>query len=106
MYQEYTGPLKVQFVDQKLIILFTLNNWTPQLFTILGPAVQNLKKLLAKAMLQFLSWNMANTVIFLAEKMWVAFAKATHIFSAKNITVSENTLATTVNKFVINWGAY
>ena len=38
--------------------------------------------------------------------MWVAFfnAKATHIFAAKIsiFNVSENTLATTVNKFVIN----
>ena len=25
-------------------------------------------------MLKFLSWNMANTLIFFAEKMWVAFA--------------------------------
>ena len=41
-------------------------------------------------------------MIFYAEKMWVAFAKATHIFSAKIIKVFENTLATTVNEFVIN----
>ena len=46
---------------------------------------------------------MVNTLIFFAEKMWVAFAlqnaKATHIFAAK---MFENTLATTVNEFVIN----
>ena len=29
-------------------------------------------------------------------------AKATHIFAAKSINVFENTLATTVNKFIIN----
>ena len=29
-------------------------------------------------------------------------AKATHIFAAKKINVFENTLATTVNEFVIN----
>ena len=29
-------------------------------------------------------------------------AKTTHIFAAKNIHVFENTLATTVNEFVIN----
>ena len=39
---------------------------------------------------------MANTLISFAEKMWVAFAKATNIFAAK-ISV-ENTLATTVNE--------
>ena len=36
--------------------------------------VQNLTKLLANVTLKFLSWNMANTLIFFAEKMWVAFA--------------------------------
>ena len=39
-----------------------------------GPLVHNLMKLLANMRLKFLSWNMANTLIFLAEKMWVAFA--------------------------------
>ena len=34
--------------------------------------------------------------------MSVAFAKATHIFCSKNNNVFENTLATTVNEFVIN----
>ena len=39
---------------------------------------------------------MAKTLIFFVEK------KATHIFAAKQINIFENTLATTVNKFVIN----
>ena len=33
--------------------------------------------------------------------MWVAFASYSH-FCSKNINVLENTLATTVNEFVIN----
>ena len=57
------------------------------------PVVQNLTKFLANETLKFLTWNMANTLIF--------FAKATHIFAA-NIYVFENTLATTVTEFVIN----
>ena len=52
-------------------------------------------KLLANVKLKFLSWNMANTLILFAEKMWVAFA-------AKIINIFENTLATTVYEFVIN----
>ena len=44
---------------------------------------------------------MANTLIFFAEKkLQVAFAL--HMFAAKKISVFENTLATTANKFVIN----
>ena len=47
---------------------------------------------------------MANTLIYFAEKNVSSFciAKATHIFCSKNINVFENTLATTVNEFVIN----
>ena len=37
---------------------------------------------------------MTNTLTFFA-------GKATHIFAAKNINVSENILATTINEFVI-----
>ena len=44
-----------------------------------GPVVQNLMKLLANMMLTFLSWYMANSLIFFAEKIRVA----THIFAAK-----------------------
>ena len=44
---------------------------------------------------------MANTSVFFAEKIFVAFAKATHIFAAKNINVFENTLATIVNEVII-----
>ena len=40
---------------------------------------------------------MENTLISIAEKN----AKATHIFAAKIINIFENTLATTVNEFVI-----
>ena len=40
----------------------------------LSPVVQNLMKLLANLTLKFPSWNMANTLIFYAEKKWVAFA--------------------------------
>ena len=47
---------------------------------------------------------MAITLIFFAEKNVSSFciAKATHIFCSKNINVSENNLAATVNEFVIN----
>ena len=56
-------------------------------------------KLLADLMFKFLSWNKANTLIFFAEKKG---EQKLLIFAAKNINVFENTLATTVNKFVIN----
>ena len=39
--------------------------------------------------------------VFFAEKIFIAFAKATHIIAAKNINVFENTLATIVNKVII-----
>ena len=39
-----------------------------------SPVVQNITKLLANVRLKFLSINMANTLIFFAEKMWIAFA--------------------------------
>ena len=69
----------------------------------LGPVVQTLTKLLANVTLKFLSWNVANTLIFLLKKMWVAFALQNLLtFFSKNISVFENTLATTVNKLVIN----
>ena len=46
---------------------------------------------------------MAKTLIFFAEKMWVAFALQNYShFCSKNINVFENTLATIFNKFVIN----
>ena len=46
----------------------------------------------------------SKTLIFFANKNVSSFciAKSTHIFAAKNINVFENTLATTVNKFVLN----
>ena len=67
--------------------------------SILGPVVQNLTKLLVNVNLKFLSWNMANTLIFFAEKMWVVCKSYSHLSSkniSKNINVFENTLATTV----------
>ena len=47
---------------------------------------------------------MANTLIFFAEKNVSSFciAKATHIFAAKISKYLKNTLAKTVNEFVIN----
>ena len=39
---------------------------------------------------------------FFAEKMWVAFAKATHIFSAKNIRILYIKSAKTVNEMTLN----
>ena len=47
---------------------------------------------------------MANTLIFLAEKMLSSFciANATDIFAAKISMVLENILATSANMFVIN----
>ena len=65
---------------------------------ILGPAVQNLMKLLANITLKFLSWYMAHTLIFFAEKM---HCKSYSIFCSKTYLpgyVFENTLA---NVFVI-----
>ena len=41
---------------------------------------------------------MAYKLYILLQKMWVAF----HIFCSKHINVFEYTVATTVNKFVIN----
>ena len=62
----------------------TLDN-KPELSEDQGPFVQNLTKLLTNVMLKFLSWNMANTSMFFAEKNMSSFciAKATHIFAAK-----------------------
>ena len=46
---------------------------------------------------------MANTLIFFAENMWVAFAMQKLLHScSKNISVFENTVATIVNEFVMN----
>ena len=58
------------------VCMFFLKSWNT-LFSVQrkqGPVVQNLMKLLANVMLKFLSWNMANTLIFFAEKKWVVFA--------------------------------
>ena len=56
------------------------------------PVVQNVTKLLTNVTLTFLSWNMAHTLIFLLKSPM--FANAINVF--------ENTLATTVNEFVVN----
>ena len=47
----------------------------------MNPIVQNLTKLLANVTLKFLSWNMANALIYFAEKN----------LSRKSINVFENT---------------
>ena len=39
----------------------------------LGPIVENLTKLFANMTLKFLSWNMANTLIFFALQKLVSF---------------------------------
>ena len=69
-----------------------------------GPIVQNLTKLLANVTVKFLSWNMANTLIYFAEKYVSSFLHCksySHVCS-KNVNVFENILATIVNEFVIN----
>ena len=48
-----------------------------------GPICPKLKKLLANMTLKFLTWNMADTLILFAEKMWVAFAKSYSHFCSK-----------------------
>ena len=45
---------------------------------------------------------MANTLIFFAKNFWVAALQKLPTFLHKIINVFENTLATTVNEFVIN----
>ena len=77
------------------IILMTVK------YSNLCPVVKNWTKLLANVTLRFLSWNMANTLIFFFWKMWVAFAlqKLLTFLQKKDINVFENTLATTVNEF-------
>ena len=62
--------------------------------------MQNLTKLLANVTLKFLSWNMANILIFFAENMLVAFALLTFLQQINQCV--ENFLATTVSEFVIN----
>ena len=56
----------------------------------LGPVVQSIVSLMSSFMTNSISVVVkvfSDTLIFFAAKMWVAFAKATHIFSAKNINV-------------------
>ena len=65
------------------------------------PVVQDFKWL-PNVALNFLSPNMANTLMFLLQNMWVAFRKTYSHFCSKNIKVFENPLATTANEFVIN----
>ena len=55
-----------------------------------GPVVQSvasLTSLLKVISLTVLVDSIHNILIFFAEKMWVAFAKATHIFSAKKFSI-------------------
>ena len=64
----------------------------------LDPVVQNFTKLLTKVTSNFLSRNMANTLICFAEKNVSSYSH----FLQRNINVFENTSATTVNEFVLN----
>ena len=83
------------------ITLFTLNTGTS------GPSCSKLTMSLVNVSLKFWSLNMAYTLIFLLKKMWVAFAfaKATHIFSAKNnceldILLTRTVIILTINELV------
>ena len=56
----------------------------------LGPVVQSVVSLTSSLRVISLTVSadsMYNIMIFFATKMWVAFAKATHIFSAKNFSI-------------------
>ena len=69
----------------------------------LGPVVENLTKLLVNVTLKFLLKYGKYIDIFCWKNVSsFCIAKATHIFAAKNFNVFENTVATTVSKFVIN----
>ena len=60
-------------------------------------------KLLANVMLKFLTWNMANELIFFCWKNVSSKNCKSYLhFCSKIINVFENILATTVNEFVIN----
>ena len=59
-------------------------------FIYLGPVVQRVVSLtssLRVILLTVLADSVYNILIFFAEKIRVAFAKATHIFSAKNFSI-------------------
>ena len=85
---------KVQFLDGEIRTVK---------INIQGPVVQNLKKLLANMTLKFLSWNMANILIFFAEKMWVAFAMQKLLtFLLQNYQCIWKHLSYNDQQFVIN----
>ena len=55
-----------------------------------GPVVQSIVSLTSSLRVIYLTVfadSIHNILIFFAEKMWVAFAKATHIFSAKTFSI-------------------
>ena len=65
-----------------VILNLALNhNFLPYFSYNLGPVVQNLTKSLVKVTLKFLSWNMANMLIFFAEKS--EYCKSYSHFPAK-----------------------
>ena len=98
------SPWKCMFLSRNRKYIYRYPLLSGAMKIALGPVVQNLMKFLANLMLKFLSGNMANTVIFFAEKNVSSFLlqNATYICAAKNISVFENTSATIANKFVIN----
>ena len=56
----------------------------------LGPVVQSIVSLtssLVVKMLTVLVSSISNSQVYVLKKMWVAFAKATHIFFSKNISI-------------------
>ena len=70
-----------------------------------GPVVQSaisLTSLLRVISLTVLADSIYNILIFFADKMWVAFAKATHIFSAKNFSIFELSLDVNFNESLTN----
>ena len=60
---------KWQNVQVDMTILFGSMGQVQQLYRLQSPFVQNLTMLLANVTLKFLSWSMANTLIFFAEKI-------------------------------------
>ena len=66
-----------------------------------GPVVQNLMKLLTNMTLKFYTLKYGKYIDIFCWKNVSSFCYS-HFFFSKNISVFENTLATTVNKFVIN----
>ena len=65
-------------------------SWRNKKNIYLGPVVQSvvsLTSLFVMKILTVLVSTISNSQVFLLKKMWVAFAKATHIFCSKNISI-------------------